>query len=62
MASEAKKKLEAKSLSTSNRPLVKHFCSDCMYTWCSLRGKIVYCTQKYRGVQGLSLVCQKSAF
>lgn len=62
MASEAKKKLEEKPLSISNRPLLDHFCSDCMYTWCSLRGKIVYCTQKYRGMQALSLSCQKNEF
>ncbi|HUT81309.1 MAG TPA: hypothetical protein VMZ29_08915 [Candidatus Bathyarchaeia archaeon] len=30
------------------------FCSKCMYSWCSLRNQIVYCSFKYKGISGLN--------
>ncbi|MEA2070645.1 MAG: hypothetical protein U9O98_05075 [Asgard group archaeon] len=27
------------------------FCSDCVYTWCANRGKVAYCSQKYKGTK-----------
>jgi len=28
------------------------YCTDCVITWCLYRGKIVYCSLKYRGIRG----------
>ncbi|MFW9922841.1 MAG: hypothetical protein ACFFDW_06075 [Candidatus Thorarchaeota archaeon] len=28
------------------------YCSDCDYSWCSLKNKIVYCSMKFKGVRG----------
>ena len=26
------------------------FCNDCLYNWCSKRGKVTYCTMKSKGL------------
>ncbi|NHJ05191.1 MAG: hypothetical protein EAX90_10225 [Candidatus Heimdallarchaeota archaeon] len=28
------------------------FCTNCEYTWCINRGKIIYCSFKYLGIKG----------
>ncbi|MEA2070644.1 MAG: hypothetical protein U9O98_05070 [Asgard group archaeon] len=34
------------------------YCTDCSYYWCSLRGKVSYCSMKYRGPTGFC-ICKK---
>ncbi|NHJ38506.1 MAG: hypothetical protein FK731_00630 [Asgard group archaeon] len=58
MATETDNKSKAKSIPISISDFDKNFCSNCMYIWCNLRQKVVYCSLKYKGVRGL--LCQNN--
>ncbi|MHA1212241.1 MAG: hypothetical protein ACTSSH_07250 [Candidatus Heimdallarchaeota archaeon] len=59
MATESKKKsrLEEDLVSIAEASTV--FCSNCLFTWCSLRKQVIYCSLKYKGALGFVCVTGK---
>ncbi|MBN1328633.1 MAG: hypothetical protein JXA54_04090 [Candidatus Heimdallarchaeota archaeon] len=53
MATDSKKKSKEAGLLIPLDDSSIGFCSGCMYTWCSLKDHIVYCSLKYKGISGL---------
>ena len=51
MATESKEKALAEKIDAVVEPS-DSYCADCMLSWCYFRGKVVYCSLKYRGVRG----------
>ncbi len=49
LATQTRKKLPVKEAPLVIRDDGSGYCSDCQYTWCSLKGTILYCSLKYRG-------------
>lgn len=37
-------------ISTDDYQETNDFCNDCLYSWCSKRGKVSYCSMKSKGL------------
>ncbi|MHA1155398.1 MAG: hypothetical protein ACTSQK_04755 [Candidatus Heimdallarchaeota archaeon] len=56
MATEPKEKALTKKMAILQEQI--GYCTDCMIYWCVNKGKIVYCSLRYRGVR--SFYCENN--
>jgi len=59
MAIVTEKKSESTKIPFSIKNLSTVFCSTCQYYWCSLKGRVVFCSFRYKGIEYFSCEFKK---